>query len=250
MMNIISLGAGVQSSTMALMAAHGEITPMPDCAIFANPRNELVATYSYLSHLEKQLSFPVIHVSAGDLAQDILSGNRVATPPFFTESGMLWRQCTTEYKIQPIQKEIRRQLENGDVCSLWLGISTDEAHRMRPSRIKSVANRYPLIELDFSRSKCERWLNQHGYSIPPKSSCFFCPYHSDSNWRDIKINHPQDFSNAVRFDKEIRNMLPKVKESVYLHRSHLPLDQVDFRTAEDAGQMSMFGNDCEGMCGV
>jgi hypothetical protein len=27
MMNIISLGAGVQSSTMALMAAHGEITP-------------------------------------------------------------------------------------------------------------------------------------------------------------------------------------------------------------------------------
>jgi len=34
-MNIISLGAGVQSSTMALMAAHGEITPMPDCAIRA-----------------------------------------------------------------------------------------------------------------------------------------------------------------------------------------------------------------------
>lgn len=35
-MNIISLGAGVQSSTMALMEKHGEITPMPDCAIFAD----------------------------------------------------------------------------------------------------------------------------------------------------------------------------------------------------------------------
>ncbi len=32
--HIISLGAGVQSSTMALMAAHGKITPMPKCAIF------------------------------------------------------------------------------------------------------------------------------------------------------------------------------------------------------------------------
>ena len=36
MKHIISLGAGVQSSTMALMAAHGEIGPMPDCAIFAD----------------------------------------------------------------------------------------------------------------------------------------------------------------------------------------------------------------------
>jgi len=35
MKHVISLGAGVQSSTMALMAAAGEITPMPDCAIFA-----------------------------------------------------------------------------------------------------------------------------------------------------------------------------------------------------------------------
>lgn len=32
----LSLGAGVQSTTMALMAAHGEIGPMPDCAIFAD----------------------------------------------------------------------------------------------------------------------------------------------------------------------------------------------------------------------
>lgn len=34
--HVISLGAGVQSSTMALMAANGEITPMPKCAIFAD----------------------------------------------------------------------------------------------------------------------------------------------------------------------------------------------------------------------
>ena len=38
--HIISLGAGVQSSTMALMAACGEITPMPQCAIFADTQAE------------------------------------------------------------------------------------------------------------------------------------------------------------------------------------------------------------------
>ncbi len=36
----ISLGAGVQSSTMALMAAAGEITPMPAAAIFADTQAE------------------------------------------------------------------------------------------------------------------------------------------------------------------------------------------------------------------
>ncbi len=33
----LSLGAGVQSTTLALMAAHGEIGPMPDCAILQTP---------------------------------------------------------------------------------------------------------------------------------------------------------------------------------------------------------------------
>ena len=35
MLRILSLGAGVQSTTLALMAAHGEVEA-PDCAIFAD----------------------------------------------------------------------------------------------------------------------------------------------------------------------------------------------------------------------
>ena len=34
--NVLNLGAGVQSSTLALMAATGAITPMLDFAIFAD----------------------------------------------------------------------------------------------------------------------------------------------------------------------------------------------------------------------
>ncbi|WP_171177628.1 hypothetical protein [Ruegeria sp. HKCCD8929] len=35
-LRVFSLGAGVQSTTLSLMAAHGEIGPMPDAAIFAD----------------------------------------------------------------------------------------------------------------------------------------------------------------------------------------------------------------------
>ena len=66
--NVISLGAGVQSSTMALMAARGLITPMPDAAIFADTQDEPASVYRWLDWLEKQLPFPVNRVTRGRLS--------------------------------------------------------------------------------------------------------------------------------------------------------------------------------------
>lgn len=48
-LRILSLGAGVQSTTLALMAAHGEIGAMPDCAIFADTGWEPKAVYEHLA---------------------------------------------------------------------------------------------------------------------------------------------------------------------------------------------------------
>lgn len=62
---VLSLGAGVQSSVMALMAAKGQITPMPDYAIFADTQAEPDHLYFWLDWLEKQLPFPVIRVTRG-----------------------------------------------------------------------------------------------------------------------------------------------------------------------------------------
>jgi hypothetical protein len=46
--HIISLGAGVQSSTMALMAARGLILPRPIGAIFADTQDEPASVYRWL----------------------------------------------------------------------------------------------------------------------------------------------------------------------------------------------------------
>ena len=144
MLHVISLGAGVQSSTMALMAAHGEITPMPACAIFADTGAEPLAVYRHLDWLEGTLPFPVHRVSAGNLRDEIvgaMSGkNRMdARPPFFTNTGgMLHRQCTQDFKILPIERKVRELigLQKGQrgpkepVVEQWIGISSDEAIRM------------------------------------------------------------------------------------------------------------------------
>lgn len=68
-LRVLSLGAGVQSTTLALLAAHGVIGPMPDCAIFADTAWEPQAVYDHLAWLMSPnlLPFPVHVVSAGSL---------------------------------------------------------------------------------------------------------------------------------------------------------------------------------------
>src|SRR5215471_18956769 len=86
MMRVISLGAGVQSTTMALMAAHGEITPMPDCAIFADTGWEPKAVYAHLSWLRSSnvLPFPVHIVSAGNIRDDLIARNSARAGRYVT----------------------------------------------------------------------------------------------------------------------------------------------------------------------
>jgi hypothetical protein len=264
MLNILSLGAGVQSSALALLFARGEFTPMPDAAIFADTQAEPAHVYTWLDWLEKLLPYPVHRVTHGSLEQDVLRSvndplrHRVGQIPFYVRSpgdvreGMLWRQCTGDYKISPLRKKVRQMLaEKGEkVAAMYIGISLDEVIRMKASKVKYIQNHYPLVDAGYSRHTCLQWMKERGYPMPQKSACYFCPYTDDSRWREMKRDQPAEFEKAVKFDAAIRKGLPGVRGEAHLHRSLQPLDQVDFRNAQDFGQIDAFGNECEGMCGV
>lgn len=267
--HIISLGAGVQSSTLALMAAAGEVTPMPVAAIFADTQAEPKAVYRYLLWLTESglLPFPVYLVTAGNLRTQIAAKRptgqflKVDIPAYVQSSNgdvaLLNRSCTRDFKIDPIRRKVRELVgiagkaspDHPVVCQ-WIGISWDEALRMKPSREPWQEMRWPLIEKRMTRQDCLRWLENRGYPKPPKSSCTFCPYHNDAQWRSLT---PAEFADAVEVDRLLRSKPPQEYRSkgvLYLHRSCKPLDQVDFSTEEERGQLNMFNNECEGMCGV
>ena len=246
---IISLGAGVQSTTLALLAHHRVIDP-PDYAVFADTGWEPKAVYKHLEWLECYLNFPVVRVDAGNLKERLLADPKFAPVPFFTANGgMGKRQCTNDFKIRPIQKFCKPHSSKGNPVILQLGISTDEWVRMKPSRVKYIENTWPLIdELDMSRNDCMDWLGKKGYKVPPKSSCLGCPYHNDELWRWIKNNYPEEFEETCQVDDAIRNTVG-YKQEQYMHRSLKPLRDVDLRTMEEMGQLN-FLDECEGMCGV
>jgi hypothetical protein len=264
MLRIISLGAGVQSTAMALMAAQGEIGPMPDAAIFADTGWEPKHVYAHLDWLEPQLPFPVYRVSAGNIREGVMvgaEGKRWASIPAFADTkdgaAPITRQCTKEYKIVPIRRKVRelagiagKRSPKEPIVEQWIGISLDEAIRMKPSRETWQVNRWPLIEKLLSRSDCLLWMERNGFPKPPKSSCIGCPYHSNELWREIRDNQPEEWADAVEVDKAIRNGFRGMKKQLFLHRSLKPLDEVDLRTSSERGQPDLFNNECEGMCGV
>lgn len=272
-LQIISLGAGVQSSTMALMAACGELSPMPNAAIFADTLAEPASVYRWIDWLEPKLPFPVYRVTQGrGIALDSLTvrerkdktGSWVPSGvPHYSinndgSKGHGPRQCTHDFKITPMMREARRLMKIAGAKKLiqWIGISLDEAHRMKPSRVQYATNIWPLIDRGMSRQACLAWMEDKGFPKPPRSSCVFCPYHSNAEWRRLRDEEPEEFQKAVDFEAAYR----KAKASTvwkkaastkfFMHPDRVPLDQVDLSTEEERGQMNLFGNECEGMCGV
>lgn len=275
--HVLSLGAGVQSSTLALMAARGEISPMPDFAVFADTYAEPKAVYDWLDWLETQLPFPVYRVAAKTtIEQDALKltrsvrdgGKRMlvgkSLVPWYTLTangdgkGTLLRSCTVDKKIVPLLREVRdragvKRGQKTPSVTQWIGISWDEIQRMKESREPWCMHRWPLIERRMTRADCKKWMRDNGYPEPPRSACVFCPFHHDSEWLRLKQDAPGEFKKAVEFERAFQDVAAKsdnLRDTPYLHASRVPLDQVEFKGENETQLAIKWGDECEGMCGL
>ena len=269
-MRILSLGAGVQSSALYLLFDSGELSDPPDYAIFADTQGEPSAVYDYLGRLRKHGKIPIIVASKGVLADN------PGKIPFFVKHpdgkrGMGWRQCTNDYKIQVVNREIRklaglkpRQRMKTRV-EVIIGISTDEAKRRKEPREKWKTHRFPLIdEMKWSREKCKEYLRETDLGLAPRSACVYCPYRSNREWREMKKDDPGSFAMACDYDDSIRGTrkrFGKTELPQYVHPSLIPLRDVDLSDPHGGQMKFKFGDDevsvendmnseCEGMCGL
>ena len=272
---ILSLGAGVQSSTLALMAATGETRHRLDAAIFADTQAEPAGVYRWLDWLESEIAkcahpFPVLRVTKGNLTEASLrvrlSGRTGLTylkhslPAYVKREngagGIMGRACTLDFKIIPVQQAAKKiaKVKRGQKTAsveMWIGISRDEVHRMKPSREVWAVNVWPLIDAGMTRKDCLVWMEARGYPKPPRSSCAYCPYHSDKEWLRLKSDEPEAFAAAVAYEARLQasvSQICRLDGVPYLHSSHVPLASVDFDPTST--EPSRFGNECEGICGV
>ena len=164
--------------------------------------------------------------------------------------GMGRRQCTEHYKIRPVRRKIRellglsmgQRVPADTTVELWLGISTDEAIRMKTSRDRWIHNRYPLIEVGMSRKDCLEWWQARYDQSLERSSCTGCPYQSRQRWAETKRRWPKLFAEVVEIDSNLRGKLAFAKEP-YLHPRRVPLaqavnlDEAGLRVARGPGRV-------------
>jgi hypothetical protein len=265
---VLSFGAGVQSTTLLRMALTEDIEPVQH-VIFADTGWEPAAVYEHMKYMRTLTESHGVEfhvVSAGNIRDDLLDPDKhFASMPLHVENvegnaAIARRQCTSEYKIKPLllkQREIAG-LKPGQRCiehriTTLIGISLDEIQRMKDPLFPWIKNEYPLVDLRMTRHDCLLYHQRRGFVRPPRSACIGCPYHSNVEWREIR-NNRVEWYDAVDFDHAIRER-PEIAARMfqgraYLHSQRVPLDEADISSEEDRGQISLFGGECEGMCGV
>ena len=279
---ILNLGAGVQSTACYLLAEecrmYGE--DVIDCAIFADTGEEPVAVYQHLAWLRNRGTIPILDRTRGRLGEDLKKGQnatrqRFASIPAFTsevegqKGGMTRRQCSKEYKVEVIERAIRREVlglkpRQRIPASVhvfqYYGISLDEAGRAgriaaRAKEHKWLTVKFPLLKLGWTRADCIDFLADRVPHEVPKSACVFCPYHSDAEWLNIKAV-PEDWKRAVEIDSALRTTGSvanrQMSQKMYVHRSCLPLTQIEFNpkpTPREFQTNLAFNYECQGVCG-
>ncbi|MCP3800733.1 hypothetical protein NLX83_15810 [Allokutzneria sp. A3M-2-11 16] len=249
-LRLLSLGAGVQSTTVLLLACHREIA-LFDYALFADTGWEPRAVYTHLTRLAtyaQDAGIPIRVVRSGNIRTDALDpAHRFVSMPLHVLNpdgtrGLARRQCTNEYKIAPLKKAARlllgyphpRRVPAGVFAEQAIGISTDEIGRAKDADVRYLRNVFPLLDLGFDRARCQDYLAEHGFADTVKSACVGCPFHGNAGWRWIRDHDPDGWAEAVDFDKAIRHGYPHATQhgqplrgQYFLHRSCRPLDAVD-----------------------
>ncbi len=236
---IISLGWGVQSWALAAMSALGKLPPI-DLAIHADTGWEKSKTYAFARKWTpwlRQHGVLVLTVQSKQAGKLVNPHGGIAAPVFTAyedgeKSGRLRRQCSRDWKIRPVRRLVRHlvRVQNKPILpgtvEQWLGITLDEESRARENDVQYIVNRWPFLEMSWTRGMVIQWLQDRGLGVPVSSSCLFCPYHTDEEWNYTKHNDKEDWKQAVHIDRAIRYKRPGYV--CYLHRSRQPLEKVQF----------------------
>lgn len=136
------------------------------------------------------------------------------------------RSCTADFKIKVIAKELKRRGATAEQpATIGIGISVDEIGRANNRRVEPHEQIvYPLLDLGIRRTDCARIIRDAGLPVPPKSSCYFCPFHRPETWHDMRREQPAEFEKACQLEDLLNERRDELgKDHVWLTRFNRPL---------------------------
>lgn len=264
----VSYGGGVQSTALLVLAAQRRINFPLFLMANVGDDSEHPATLEYVRGVagpyaaEHGIELVVLNATRRDGSTKTLHakltapGSRSSSIPYRShkDGPPMSRSCTAEFKMAVIRKELRRRGARVETPAVvGIGISLDEIHRANRKSQDHETIVYPLIGigedtgLKMRRGDCAQTIRDAGLPVPPKSSCYFCPFHSLDTWADMRRDEPELFDRAADLESHLdTRSRSNGTGPVYLTRLGIPL-----RDAIDTGQELLpLGDDgCEsGWC--
>jgi len=165
--------------------------------VFTDTLKELDETYDYLNRLEALLSIKIIRLNAKagfDHWHTVFGG-------FLPSPQIRW--CTKLLKLEPFEKYVGE----GEVVS-YVGIRADENRSGYISTKPNIKPTFPFKEDGIDYAGVMRILEESGLGMPPylkwgrtHSGCFFCFYQQPIEWVRLLENHPDQFEQAMAYEK-------------------------------------------------
>jgi hypothetical protein len=246
----ISYGGGVQSTAMIVLAIQGRIDF--NVALFSNvgDDSEHPASLRYVRDIMQPWAakhdFPVHElqtVRRGEpttLRNEITrEGSRRILIPVYGDIGApLSRSCTADFKVKTVGRWLKANgATKTNPATVAIGISTDEIERAGRGKDEPNQRRvYPLLELGMNRFDCIATIQEAGLPVPPKSSCYFCPFHRPLTWGEMRRDEPELFEQSqeledhinarqqslgrnplylTRFGKRLTDAIPEAQQSLF-----------------------------------
>jgi hypothetical protein len=225
-----SYGGGVQSTAALVLAAQGKLPATEDsyrwdAFLFANvgPNAEHPATLAYVEEYAKpyardhgidlrELRRRRRDGTPYDLYDQVIGSNRSIDIPIFVGPGAPGnRKCTSDYKVSVVARELRAmgaEDSDGRRAVVGIGISMDEMQRAKywgipDPRTPYQVKEYPLLRLRLGRRDAYQIISEAGLPKPPRSACWFCPFHTRTEWSHLKRDHPELFARAEQLEATI-----------------------------------------------
>ncbi|MGN9161245.1 hypothetical protein [Clostridium sulfidigenes] len=265
-MKILSCGAGMQSTALALMSCekkkYGDDiypeVPIYDAILFCDLGEEPRWVYDQVYFIQCAcedvgIPFYVLESNLHSHYVENFGKARVVSIPFWTidesgKKGKMMRNCTLDYKINVMQKFIRANLlgykkgqrtrsEDLKAHEMHLGFSVEEKHRCKDNPHKMFVNKFPLCDMNLERKDNYAYIKDVWGLETKASACTFCPFHRNYFFKHLKANYQEEYRKLIEFDDllEIEQPNTKIRSKLYISRSRKrikDLNEDDFNDKE------------------
>lgn len=263
-MKILSCGAGMQSTALALMSCENArkgilhpMVPIYDAVLYCDLNCDppwVAAQVRFIARAceESGIPFYILHTDLYGHYMKNFGVGRVVSIPFWgtDEDGKknrMPRICTIDFKIRLMQKFVRydllgyrpgEKLRKEDVKGheMHIGFSKEEQRRIFDNPCPLFVNKFPLVEMSLERPDNYRYCLEVWGMKTKASACIICPFHRNYFFRFIKRHAPEDYEKVLHFDRLLEERQPntKIRSNLFISPSRKRIRDLTDADCNDA----------------